>query len=1092
MIDDKTNPASCSRLRGTLLAAALTAVAALAFAPSALAAPALGLNFTHSPSVVSESDFEFTYVGKVKNVGDTVTSGTTLLSVDLPAGVNLREVGGTGWTCSLTGACNTSSAVAAGAEYPPVTFKVNLLDAAPGTIVSTAATSGGGAVSEVVAQDTLILGPPVPFGLKNFFARANDESGAEYFLAGGHPFEAVAHLEFATNSSGAVPERFDEIVTRLPVGFVGNPLAVPAECKVAELTGSLCPEASAIGQAHIITSAVPSIGADKNSPVFRIAGERGAPAAFGFEVFAPHFFIRGKVRSDGDYGLTVIGPHVPQQPEITFAEVRFCQYGAKVSGQGSFQPNFDGCREPGETVEPGSAPPNPKPLLTNTTRCSGEPPVTDFAIDTWEKPGRKLADGSDDPTDPTWRRYTASAPLVTGCEALTEAWVDENEPSFSFQPDTRAADTPAGYTARLHVPQPGLHAHDELATSHLKDITVTLPEGISLNPSAADGISACTEEQMGLKGTDFPDPNPIRFNLDLPNCPSGSKIGNAKVETPLLEEPLTGSIYLAAQKDNPFDSNFAIYLAIEEEETGVIVKLAGKVAVDPGTGRITTTFTNNPQLPFEDLTLEFFGKGRGALANPVSCGTFETGTEMTPWSAKDPHHPESGEIARPVDEVQIDSGPDGSACVDSPSQRPFDIGLTAGAKDPVAGARSPFAIRITRPDGAQEFDRLEISPPPGFVASLKGIPYCSEAQIQAAAAGSGRTEQSNSSCPPASQIGTTNAAAGAGPTPYYASGKLYLAGPYKGETLSVVAVTPAVAGPFDLGNVVIRSALQINPLTARITAVTDPIPQIVEGVPLRIRDIRINLDRPNWAQNPTSCEAMAVDVTAFGSNGAVSKPSNRFQVGGCERLGFKPKLRILLKGGTRRGDHPALLATLKTRPGDANIARAAVTLPPSAFLDQGHIRTICTRVQFAADQCPKGAVYGYAKATTSLLDDPIEGRVFLRSSDNKLPDLVGTLRGVANIEAVGRIDSVKGGIRNTFDVIPDAPFDVFTLRMQGGSKGLVVNSRDLCATTNRATVKFTAHNGKHYNYRPEVIATGCKKAAKKSGDKRKRGERGVR
>lgn len=294
----------------------------------------------------------------------------------------------------------------------------------------------------------------------------------------------------------------------------------------------------------------------------------------------------------------------------------------------------------------------------------------------------------------------------------------------------------------------------------------------------------------------------------------------------------------------------------------------------------------------------------------------------------------------------------------------------------------------------------------------------------------------------------------------------------------MVAITPAVAGPFDLGNVVIRSALEIDPLTARITAVSDPLPRLIEGVPLRIRDVRIDLDRPNWAQNPTSCEAMSVDVTVHGSGGAVSKPSNRYQLGGCERLGFKPRLSIRLLGGTRRGAHPSLLATLKTRPGDANIARAAVTLPRSAFLDQAHIRTICTRVQYAQDACPKAATYGFAKAETPLLDDPIAGEVILRSSDNKLPDLVGRLRGVANIEAVGRIDSVNGGIRNTFDIIPDAPFDAFTLRMQGGSKGLVINSQNLCATTNRATVKFTAQNGRRYNYRPVVIAAKCKKAKK--------------
>jgi hypothetical protein len=377
---------------------------------------------------------------------------------------------------------------------------------------------------------------------------------------------------------------------------------------------------------------------------------------------------------------------------------------------------------------------------------------------------------------------------------------------------------------------------------------------------------------------------------------------------------------------------------------------------------------------------------------------------------------------------------------------------------------------------------LEISPPPGFVASLKGIPYCSEAQIKAAAQGSGRAEQGSPSCPGASEVGTTLSGAGPGPTPYYAPGKLYLSGPYKNQTLSVVAITPAVAGPFDLGNVVVRSALKIDPRTARITAITDPIPQILEGIPLRIRDIRINLDRDDWAQNPTSCEAMAVELRAFGANGAISRPSNRFQLGGCERLGFKPRLSLTLIGGTRRGDHPALLAKLKTRPGDANIARAAVTLPPSAFLDQAHIRTICTRVQFAADQCPQAAIYGRAEAVTPLLDEPLRGPVYLRSSDNKLPDLVADLRGPANqpikVEASFRTDSIRGGIRSTLINAFDAPVTEFTLLMQGGKKGLVINSRNLCAAKNRANAQMVGQNGRRFSSRPVVKALGCKKQRK--------------
>jgi hypothetical protein len=374
---------------------------------------------------------------------------------------------------------------------------------------------------------------------------------------------------------------------------------------------------------------------------------------------------------------------------------------------------------------------------------------------------------------------------------------------------------------------------------------------------------------------------------------------------------------------------------------------------------------------------------------------------------------------------------------------------------------------------------LSATLPPGLTGRLAGIPYCSEGQIAAAEHQSGAAEKAGPSCPSASEVGSVNVGAGPGPDPFYAQGHAYLAGPYKGAPLSMAIVTPAVAGPFDLGTVVVRSALYVDPESAKITVKSDPIPTILAGIPLDIRSVAVNVSRNQFTLNPTNCNPMAIGGTAFGqsSEAALSSP---FQVGACKALGFKPKLSLNLKGATKRGKHPALRAVVTYPKGAyANIAKAAVTLPHSEFLDQSHIKTICTRVQFAADDCPAASVYGRARAITPLLDKPLEGPVYLRSSSHKLPDLVAALGGQIDVDLAGRIDTGKnGGIRNTFEAVPDAPVSKFVLEMQGGKKGLLVNSENICKQANRATVLLDAQNGKVDDFNP-VVNNSCAKKHKR-------------
>jgi hypothetical protein len=599
----------------------------------------------------------------------------------------------------------------------------------------------------------------------------------------------------------------------------------------------------------------------------------------------------------------------------------------------------------------------------------------------------------------------------------------------------------------------------------------------------ANGLAACDESQIGFVGTGFPSPNPIHFTKTPQSCPPASKIGTVEVTTPLLDHKVQGALYIAKPFDNPFGSFMALYLVVEDEQTGIVAKLAGKVTPDPQTGQLTTTFDDNPQLPLEDIDLSLFGGPKAALKTPLACGTYTTNTTLVPWSTPE------GQTEHPSDAFQTSVAAGGNgACPASEAGAPVKTSFDAGTIAPAAGAYSPFVLKLTRPDGTQRIRQIETTLPKGLTGKLAGIPYCSEAAIAQAksreAPGKGVLEQQSPSCPPASEVGTVTVGAGAGVTPYYTSGRAYLAGPYEGAQLSFAIITPAVAGPFDLGAVVVRTPLYVNSETAQIRAVSDPLPQIIEGVPLDIRSISLRLDRPDFTLNPTSCEPTQVAGSVTPALGSAAGLSSPFQVGGCRALKFAPKFNLSLKGPTRRGGFPAFKAVLNYPQGQgyANTAYAQVTLPHSEFVEQAHFQTICTRVQFAAEACPARSVYGRAKAITPLLDKPLEGNVYLRSSNHKLPDLVIALRGQVNVDLDGKVDTGRnGGIRTTFEAAPDAPVKQVVLQMRGGKKGLFVNSENLCRKEQRALSELIGQNGKLSETQP-LIKNDCKgKPHKKAG-----------
>jgi hypothetical protein len=998
--------------------------------------------------------------------------GTVTVQIELPGGAEtyaLRVLGTEGtpvWRCTkqppvgevhATATCTRSDSLAPESAYPPIELVERPGHDAPDLLVTKVSVSGGGAPLPATAEDQFLVGPAVPFGFKAFETKVADEFGNDYTQAGGHPYSAGAlvvlkdHVkaEHSAESGFRAANGFAKVVnTETPRGFIGNPGAIPETCAsiadVVALPASTCPAGSAVGGITLATSQGPF----ENLPIFSITPEFGTPAEFGFGISSGGqigYALTPELRADDGYAISLITAPLQKNPELFEASVTLCGFGAKV-GINSLnkEAEFQGCKK---AAEAGA---NEKPLITNPTRCSGPAPTTRISANTWEHPDQ-------------FASAEFTSPALTGCDAV------QFEPQIKLSPTSHRADSPTGLNVDLTMPTEGLESPTGIAQANLANSTVTLPVGMALNPSVASGLDACSPAQVGLGTND-----PI-------TCPESSKVGSVEVETPLLSQPLKGSVYVAKQKENPFGSLLAVYLVFESKRDGIIIKVAGKVTPNPTTGQLTASFTENPEAPFSRLSLHFAAGNRAPLINPPMCGKYTIVSKLSPWTAADPGNPTPTETVTQNSSFVVNSGPGGGPCPTNALEPRMQAGLTS----PVAGSTSPFVLNLSREDGTQRFSALSVEMPPGLTGYLKGIPYCPDSTLAAipAAEGTAAAEVATPACPAASQLGTVTVGAGAGANPFYVNtGRAYLAGPYKGAPLSIAIVAPALAGPFDLGNVVVRNAARINPETAQITVVSDPVPTILHGLLLDVRDIRVAVDRPNFILAPTNCEPMAINAQVSGENGGSASVSNRFQVGECARLGFKPKLAIRLHGGTKRGDFQRLEATLTARRGDANTAMASVALPHSEFLEQGHIGTVCTRVQFAADNCPKGSIYGYARAQSPLVDYTLKGPVYLRSSSHLLPDLVAALRGPANqpieVALAGRTDSLHGGIRNTFEVVPDAPVTKFRLELRGGQKSLIVNSRNICNSKQRAIVRLTAQNGRQRNFRPP-IKNDCGKKKKK-------------
>jgi hypothetical protein len=978
-----------------------------------------------------------------------------------------------------------------------------------------ATVTGGNAAMKAISRPLVFSGEPTPFGLEDFRVRYEEEGGEEDIQAGSHPFQFTTTvalnqgpdkgpIEGISNNHKPKVEPVGlakDTHTKFPVGFIGNPQPVPT-CSLAQFLTTPtagpnpeengCPPQTAIGVTSVTVDEPDTVGfLTVTQPLFNLEPYAGEPARFGFYVvpsLAPvPVVLDTSLRSNAgegavpgkseDYGINVNANNINQIAGLI--NVRVTTWGTPSD------PRHDNARGWGCLFEargvghhspcPTSEAEHPPAFITLPTSCAA-PMQASQEASPWAEP--TVFDTLLPPE---------ALPQLEGCNRLPFS------PTIHSEPTSDSATSPTGLNFDINVPNEGLINSKEgaLASSEIKKAIVTLPQGFTTNPSVAEGLHACTLAEF--KATTIEPKS---------GCTEESKIGSAEIESPVVNQKVKGSLFVAHQHENPYGNLLSLYLVFRNQELGILVKQALKVVPDPVTGQLTTEVDNIPQLPFSKFHLEFRSGQRAPLVTPQACGTYAVKAKLYPYS--EPAVPLQDESS-----FQITQGPEGLPCP-SGGLPPFHPILEAGTLNNAAGTFSPFVTRITRKDSEQEISHFSIKLPPGVVGKLAGVAECSDAAIAAAKAreheGGGQEELNAPSCPSSSEVGRTLVGSGVGNVLAYAPGKLYLAGPYHGSNLSLVAITAAKVGPFDLGTVVVRFALRINPETAEVfvdAQGSDPIPHIVDGIPVHLREVRSYVDRPNFTLNPTNCTRTSTASTVLGSGlDFASEVDDRpitvtspFQAADCAALPFKPRLALSLKGGTRRGAHPAFKAVLKMNGiGESGVARTQVTLPHSEFIENAHFNTICTRAQFKegggnGERCPAGSIYGKARATTPILGEPLSGPIFLRSSEHKLPDVVIALHN-AQVDVVldGRVDSVNGQLRNTFESTPDAPVSEVVLELDGGKKGLFVNSTNLCAATHKAIADFTGQNGKEYDFNPVVRAQGCKGKAKKHKNKKSKRE----
>ncbi|HET6509557.1 MAG TPA: hypothetical protein VFG42_22350 [Baekduia sp.] len=853
------------------------------------------------------------------------------------------------------------------------------------------------------------------FGLASFATTWTNADGTPVAQAGAHPYAFTTSFSINTREENGSFHPIGsprDITVSLPPGLMGNPFAVGA-CAPKDLGSDLggqgCPNSTQVGTAEVVMDLTGFELAQK-LPLFNMQTEPGHPAQFAFNLLGQVVHLNAAVRSGGDYGLDTRLADISQGLALMRSTVTL--WGVPAD------PSHDDERSCPGTGNPCKTGLSRRPFLTMPTSCSA-PLTTAATATTWQTPGL------------TSTRTSAGAVPISGCHRLPFT------PKLDVTPTTTDAGAPAGLAVQLAVPQND--NPDGLAAAHLRKAVVTLPEGVTVNTSSGAGLVGCAPAQVDL-GSDRP-----------ASCPDAAKIGTVEVVSPLVDHPLRGGIYLAQQQNNPYNNLLAMYIAISDPDTGIVIKLPGRIDTDPATGQVTTTIDDAPRLPFDTFTLSFRAGSRAVLAAPRTCGTYTTHATFTSWATDTPVSVDSPMVVR--------DGCDRGAR--------FEPALAAGVVVPAAGAASAFSLTVARPDGEQDLSGLDVTLPAGLLGRVGDVPLCPDAQ---AAAGT---------CGAASQVGHVTVATGAGTDPLYVPqpGRtptaVYLAGPYKGAPFSLSLVVPAQAGPLDLGTVVVRAALFIDPTDAHVTVKSDPIPTMLQGIPLRLQKLNVTLDRAGFMVNPTSCAPKQVAAHVTSAAGAAVDLANRFQVGGCGDLGYAPKLTIGLsgKGETKDGKHPTLTARLTTRAADANSRRVRVVLPLALALEATNAEGLCEPVDAAARRCPATSIVGTARARSILAHDLTTPVYFVRGERvlpggrvrTTLPKLFIPLAAdgvTVDVWAGSEVQNDR--LVTTFDGLPDAPFSVFDLTIAGGRHGiLAVSSGDgICTRNQVADATFTAQSGK--------------------------------
>ena len=1097
------------RIVGGAVAVMLVALAMLACAGQAFAAPMWSVRPIFTPGHIAPGASGEMIVSAT-NLGDgafTVSGATPVkISAQLPQGVTVTSIEDWGetafngrskklaWVCDLAALSCESTGKTSGSSgfiYPYETSEMVLwvtvaANAQPGLKAKLFASGGGAGPGS--SEDVIPIGSePVKFGVERFEQVPYNEDGSIDTQAGSHPFQLTTTLAFNeafekenehTSPKPAPLAMPKELAFDLPPGLVGNPTAIP-QCPInkfqpSSLSNSTeCSPGTAVGVISITLSfhelefgnyfAQP---VELVEPVYNLTPSPGEPARFGFLVetgLGPNVpvFLDTSVRTGGNYGVVVEVHNIPETLWFLGAQLSF--WGVPGNPLHNIARGLCMFGVGGQACTPEGEPLVESPVLTLPTSCTGlsDPLTATMEAASWEHPGERLG------SEYVLHETSGNQLGLDGCNRL------EFNPSVSVTPDSQDGSSATGLTVGIHLPQEAILSPKGLAEANVQNTTVTLPAGVAVNPSASDGLQACSEAQVGLS------------SAGAASCPEASKVGTVEITSPLVTEPVVGAVYLAEQNANPFGSLLALYIVAEDHAAGILIKVAGEVKLNAVTGQLVSTFDNTPQLPFEDLKLHFFGGARAPLTSPAQCGNYITTASIEPWSANP--------AAEASSEFQITTGPNGTPCA---NPLPFDPSLTAGSTNIQSGAFSPFTMTMSREDGQQNLDAVQLHMPPGLLGTLSSVKLCEEPQADMG------------TCGPESLIGETIVSVGLGSEPFSVTGgKVYITGPYEGAPYGLSIVNPAKAGPFNLGTVIVRAKIAVDPITAALTITTDAsgpyaIPQILDGIPLQIKHVNVTINRPGFTFNPTNCDPAAITGTLTSSQGASSALSVPFQVTNCATLAFKPIFDVSTAGKTSRAKGASLhvkLAYPKATAGtQANIRSVKVDLPKQLPSELKTLQKACPDFTFEEDpaNCSPESRIGTAHATTPILPVALTGPVyFVSHAGLKFPELVIVLSGYGTtVQLHAETFISKTGITSsTFRTIPDVPVNTFELTLpQGKYSALAAPTNKLCKEALLMPTAFTAQNGLTIHQNTPITTTGCtktkntKKADTKQETKHKR------